>query len=72
MRISVTLSYAAVSSQWIMLATLVHELAHINGAPGGASKQAEDALLACGLGRRIEFATGTDDPKTPYNPGISG
>jgi hypothetical protein len=30
--------------------TLVHEFAHVNGAPG-TTRQAEATLLACGLGR---------------------
>jgi hypothetical protein len=59
-------------SKWTVLATLIHELAHINGAPGGASRQAEAALIHCGLGRASEHTSNVDDPKTPYNPGISG
>jgi len=58
--------------RWTVLATLVHELAHVNGAPGGASKDAERAVLACGLGKRSEFTSGTDDPATPSDPGIGG
>ncbi|HEX8555684.1 MAG TPA: hypothetical protein VF695_13335 [Sphingomonas sp.] len=57
--------------RWTVLATLIHELAHINGAPGGNSKQAEEALLATGLGRQSEKG-GVDDPWTPYNPNIQG
>lgn len=59
-------------SRWSVLATLIHELAHCNGAPGGASTVAEDALVHCGLGRRSELRTGVDDPRTPYTPGLSG
>ena len=40
--------------RWTVLATLVHELAHINGAPGGNDRRAEEAVLACGMGRRSE------------------
>jgi len=58
--------------RWTVLATLIHELAHINGAPGGASKAAEEALLHTGLGKQSEKTTGVDDPRTPYNPNISG
>ena len=58
--------------RWTVLATLIHELAHVNGAPGGADRRAEEALLHCGLGRSIEKTTGVDDPNTPYDPSISG
>lgn len=58
--------------KWTVLATLIHELAHINGAPTGASTQAEEALLHCGLGKMSEFTSGVDDPHTPYMPGAPG
>lgn len=58
--------------RWTVLATLIHELAHSNGAPGGADQRAERALVACGLGRRSEQTTGIDDADTPYDPNISG
>ena len=58
--------------RWTVLATLIHELAHVNGAPGGVDTRAEEALLHTGLGNRREFRTGVDDPKTPYDPDISG
>ncbi|QPK63497.1 hypothetical protein IVG45_22340 [Methylomonas sp. LL1] len=58
--------------RWTVLATLIHELAHCNGAPGGASTAAEDALPHCGLGTLTEFRTGVDDPHSPYTPGLSG
>jgi hypothetical protein len=58
--------------RWTVLATLVHELAHVNGAPGGNDKSAEEAVLHCGMGRRSEKASGRDDPFTPYNPRIGG
>jgi hypothetical protein len=55
---------------WTVLATLIHELAHSNGAPGGADASAERALVECGLGRRKELTTGVDDVQTPYDPSI--
>ena len=58
--------------RWTVLATLIHELAHVNGAPGGADRRAEEALLRCGLGNWSEYRTGRDDPHTPYDPTISG
>lgn len=57
--------------RWTMLATLIHELAHAGGAPGGNDRRAEQALLACGLGRASEDIHG-DDPNTPYDPHIHG
>jgi hypothetical protein len=58
--------------RWTVLGTLIHELAHSNGAPGGNSLAAEEALLHCGLGRLSEKQSGTDDHRTPYEPGIGG
>ena len=69
--------------RWMVLATMIHELAHINGAGGAATglvcnafsaacHAAERAVLECGLGRRTEQRTGVDDPATPYNPNITG
>lgn len=58
--------------RWTVLATLVHELAHVNGAPGGADRRAEEALLHCGLGKWSEYTSGRDDPATPFDPRISG
>jgi hypothetical protein len=58
--------------RWTVLATLIHELAHVDGAPGGTDRRAEEALLRCGLGKWSEHTTGRDDPGTPYNPNISG
>ena len=58
---------------WTVLATLVHELAHVNGVTAAALPQAaEQAVLACGMGRMSELLTGVDDPSTPYNPNIRG
>ncbi len=58
--------------RWSVLATLVHELAHVNGAPGGNDKRAEEAVLHCGMGKQSEKSSGKNDPFTPYNPGIGG
>ena len=58
--------------KWTVLATLIHELAHVDGAPGGSDKRAEEALLHTGLGKWSEFTSGRDDPATPYNPNIAG
>ena len=58
--------------RWVVLATLIHELAHCNGAPGGGSTVAEDALPRCGLGTMAELRSGVDNPRTPYKPGLSG
>jgi hypothetical protein len=69
--------------RWTVLATVIHELAHIAGAGGAATglvcstisaacHAAELAVLACGMGKESEHTTGVDDPWTPYNPNISG
>ena len=59
--------------RWTLLGTLIHELAHTNGALGEPSHDAERALLHCGLGSRSEARPGArDNPRTPYNPGITG
>lgn len=58
--------------RWTVLATVIHELAHVNGAPGGVDTRAENALLHTGLGSWSEFRSGRDDPRTPYDPGIGG
>ena len=60
------------TGRWSVLATMIHELAHSNGAPGGASQDAERAVLACGLGSSSERRTGVDDPRTPFDPSIGG
>jgi hypothetical protein len=58
--------------RWTVLATVIHELAHCDGASGRfSSMQAELAVLACGLGRASEQVFG-DDPYTPYNPNNRG
>lgn len=58
--------------RWTVLATLIHELAHSNGAGLPPSRAAEEALLHCGLGRRSEKTSGVDDPRTPYDPSVEG
>ena len=40
--------YSIRIGRWTVAATLVHELAHVNGAPG-TDHQAEGTLLCCGL-----------------------
>lgn len=40
-------AYTLAMGQWTTAATIIHELAHVNGAPGGNSSQAEDILLEC-------------------------
>jgi hypothetical protein len=57
--------------RWTVLATLIHELAHSNGAPGGGDTRAEGAVRACGMGKASE-TPGHDDPYTPYDPNIGG
>ncbi len=34
---------------WVVAATIIHELAHVNGVPGGAGMSAEDSLKHCGM-----------------------
>jgi hypothetical protein len=58
--------------RWQVLATLIHELTHSNGAPGKGSKAAEEALLHCGLGKRSERTSNKDDPRTPFDPSAEG
>jgi hypothetical protein len=58
--------------RWTVLATLIHELAHVGGAPGGEDPRAEQTLLHCGLGRWSELHGDLDDPRTPFNPWIHG
>ncbi|WP_029065557.1 hypothetical protein [Labrenzia sp. DG1229] len=55
--------------RWTVLATIIHELAHINGAPGrGGDTRAEEAVYHCALGISDEYYGLVDDPRTPYNP----
>lgn len=74
--------------RWQVLATIIHELAHIGGAGGAATglvcsahsaacHAAELAVFECGMGKaseRVPQAGGgfIDDPQTPYNPNITG
>ena len=46
-------------NKWMIAATIVHELAHVAGAPGGTSHAAEKATNVCGF-------------KPQYNPNIIG
>ena len=55
--VSIT-AYALAMGQWTTAATLIHELAHVNGAPSN-NTQAEDTLLSCLL-------------KNNHNPNIIG
>jgi len=63
---------AYVRGKEMVLGTLIHELAHIAGAPGGDSRAAEEALIHCGLGKQSEADHRIDDPKTPYDPDVEG
>jgi len=65
------LGYWAFQRRPILLGVLIHELAHAGGAPE-STRQAENALVHCGLGTLNELTTGVDDPTTPYDPTISG
>jgi hypothetical protein len=59
--------------RWSTLGTLIHELAHLAGAPGDPSKKAEEALLYCGLGRRDRHGRPmTDLPHAPFDSDVSG
>src|SRR3954466_3994724 len=49
--------------RWTVVATLIHELAHVNGA--GDDDRAERALPSCGLGTWAEMKSGIDDAWTP-------
>lgn len=55
--VSIT-AYSLAMGEWMAAATLIHELAHVNGAPGNDT-QAEDTLLKCML-------------KDHHNPNIIG
>ena len=56
----------------MVLATLIHELAHIAGALGGASRAAEEALIHCRLGHQSEADSNIDDPRTLFDPNAEG
>lgn len=55
--VSIT-GYVLAMGEWMTAATIIHELAHVNGAPGNDT-QAEDTLLKCML-------------KQHHNPNIIG
>ena len=44
--------YALGMGHWSTAATIVHELAHLNGAPGGSSHSAEHTVKACRMRSR--------------------
>jgi hypothetical protein len=48
--------------RWSTVGTIVHEMAHLDGAPGGRSHAAEETLKHSGL----------QSPNGPYNPAIRG
>lgn len=58
--------------RWTVLGTLIHELAHVGGAPADTDQRAEQALVYCGLGSWSELKTRRDDPRTPFVPWIQG
>ncbi|MBG6200376.1 hypothetical protein IWQ48_001505 [Labrenzia sp. EL_13] len=55
--------------RWTVLATIIHELAHVNGAPGrGGDTRAEEAVYHCGLATS-DASYGLDEvPGTPCYP----
>ena len=58
----VVAQFALRMGRWSTAATTVHELAHLNGAPGGASHAAEHTVKACRM----------SSPAGPYDPGVIG
>jgi len=54
--------YALRMGYWSTAATIVHELAHLDGAPGGNSKAAEHTVGTC----RMKSKVG------PYDPNVVG
>jgi hypothetical protein len=54
--------YALRMGRWSAAATIVHELAHLNGAPGGASHAAEQRVRECRM----------MSPNGPYDPHVTG
>jgi hypothetical protein len=48
--------------RWSTAGTIIHELAHLNGAAGGNSHAAEETLKHCGL----------QSPNGPYDPTVRG
>lgn len=58
----VVTQFALRMGKWLTAATIIHELAHLNGAPGGESHAAELRVLEC----RLHSAKG------PYDPSAKG
>ena len=46
--------FALAKGTWVTVATIVHEMAHIGGAPGAPSMAAENALPKCGLAGLVD------------------
>lgn len=61
--ISISLS-AFNKGRWWVAGTLVHELAHVNGAPISTA-QADETLLCCGLGNAYEGVIGQNATSSP-------
>lgn len=58
-----SLGFAArVDGRIVLDLRIIHELAHLNGAPGDESHEAELRVLECGL----------HSPNGPYNPDTRG
>jgi len=62
-------AYALRMGRWTVAATLVHELAHVNGAPG-TDKQAEHTLASCLL-QKLEDPTIIGRIMTPSAPRLA-
>ncbi len=54
--------YALRMGKWSTAATIVHEMAHLNGAPGVPSHAAEHRVRACRM----------MSPNGPYDPSVQG
>jgi hypothetical protein len=70
-KFEIGLTDLAFRNRQLALGTLIHELAHVGGAPANTS-QAEDAVYHCGLGTFREYELGEDDSSTPYDPLLIG
>ena len=53
----ITISMVQNSNTWQVVATIVHEFAHINGVPGGGHGVAEGMLRCCGLAGHVRSGT---------------
>ena len=51
-------------NKWAVAASIIHELAHINGAPGGNSPSAENTLLCCGFKGHFTGVLGSNEKKS--------